>query len=297
MWVESELGRGTTVGFSLPIPRDGKEVRLSELTTSAWPRSPSGEPLVLVLHDDARALSLLRRHVAGYEFVQAETVARACEIARDVLPVAIITDSTSAGRSDTSALELGLPSHIPLLACPLPSMRRLGHLLGAADYLPKPITQSDLWDALSRLPEPPRSVLIVDDNPHFVRLLGRMLRAIDPSLRILEAFGGKEGLEIARLERLDVMLLDLVMPGVDGYALLEEMAGDQAMTETHVIIVSVRSVAQEAALITGEVRLACETGFSLTRMLEIIRATLSAITQPSPVVPGDAAAVAEAQPG
>jgi len=205
-----------------------------------------------------------------------------------------VMDIAWANRWSAPARALNLPPHMPLVTCPLPSMHRLGSLLGATDYLPKPVTREELEGALSRLPEPPQTVLIVDDNPHVVRLLGRMLKAIDPSLRVLEAFGGKEGLEVARLERPDVLLLDLVMPEVSGYALLEEMQNDGALANTRVIIVSVRSIEEESAPIVGEVRLGREGGLSLTEILQVLRAALSAVTQPAAAVPSSAAVLPEA---
>jgi signal transduction histidine kinase/CheY-like chemotaxis protein len=296
MWVESEMGRGTTVGFALPIPAADGEVHLSQLTASAASRSHEEEPLVLVLHDDPRVLSLLRRYVDGYQFRLAENVDQAREIIHEAFPIAVVADTTRAGRAAAGAPDLDLPSHMPLITCPLPSMRRLGLLLGAADYLPKPVTREDLSNALSRLPEPPQTVLVVDDNPHVVRLLARMLKAGNPSLRVLEAFGGREGLEVARSERPDVVLLDLVMPEMNGYVLLEELANDEAMARTQVVIVSVRSVEEESVPIVGELRLEREAGFSLTEILQMLRAALSAITRPLAMAPPSAAALPEAQP-
>jgi len=296
MWIESKVGHGTTVGFALPIPRDGKDIALSPLEASTLP-SHETQPLVLVLQDDPRALSLLCRYVEGYQFILAETVDKAREIIRETFPVAVIVDATWADRWATNGAELNLPPHTPLVTCPLPSLRRLGLLLGAADYLPKPVTRKNLQDALSRLPEPPQTVLVVDDNPHVVRLLARMLRAGNPSLRVLEAFGGREGLQVARSERPDVVLLDLVMPETSGYAFLEDMTNDEAMTRTQIIVVSVRSIEQESAPIMGELRLGREAGFSLTEILEILQVTLSVITRPAAMAPSSAATLLEAQPG
>jgi CheY-like chemotaxis protein len=191
---------------------------------------------------------------------------------------------------------MGLPPCTPLITCPLPSMRRLGLLLGAADYLPKPVTREDLQDVFSRLPEPPQTVLVVDDNPHVVRLLARMLRASNSSLRVLEAFGGREGLEIARSERPDVILLDLLMPEMSGYDFLENAADDETMAETRIIIVSVRSVEQESPPIMGELRLGRAAGFSLTELLQTLRATLSATTRSVTMAPASAVTLPAAQP-
>jgi signal transduction histidine kinase/CheY-like chemotaxis protein len=296
MWIESEPGEGTTIGFTLPIPQ-GESVSLARLKASAPLASRSAQPTVLVLHDEPRTLTLLRRYIEGYQFVLADTVDKAREVVHEVFPVAVVMDAIWADRWAVNGSELGLSSHTPLITCPLPSMRRLGLLLGAIDYLPKPVTREDLQSALARLPEPPETVLIVDDNPHVVRLLARMLRANYPSVRVLEAFGGREGLEIARLEQPDAILLDLLMPEMDGYTFLEEIAENGLMAETQIIIVSVRSVEEESPPVMGELQVEREAGFSLTELLQTLGATLSTVTRSVAQAPSSAGALPEAQPG
>jgi len=296
MWIESELGRGTRVGFSLPFSGDGREVRVSPHPARAMSSGRDGRPVVLVLHDDLRTLSLLQRYVEGYQFRLAETVEEIEGVVQVAFPAAVVMDPAWASRWTAPADLLPLSPRTPLVTCPLPSMHRLGSLLGATDYLPKPVTREELEAALSRLARSPQTVLVVDDNPHVVRLLGRMLKAIDPSLQVLEAFGGQEGLEVARSQRPDVVLLDLVMPEMSGYALLEEMKGDEALADTQVIIVSVRSIEEESVPIAGEVRVRRQAGLSLTEVLQVLRATLSAVTQPVAAVQSNAAVLPEAPP-
>jgi signal transduction histidine kinase/CheY-like chemotaxis protein len=296
MWIESEPGEGTTIGFTLPVPRK-ESVPLARLKASTPLASRSAQPTVLVLHDEPRTLSLLRRHIGGYQFVLADTVDKAREVVREVFPVAVVMDAMWADRWAVNGSELGLFPHTPLITCPLPSMRRLGLLLGAVDYLPKPVTREDLQSALARLPGPPETVLVVDDNPHVVRLLARMLKANYPSVRVLEAFGGREGLEIARLERPDAILLDLLMPEMDGYTFLEEITEDGLIAETQIIIVSVRSVEEESPPVMGELQVGRAAGFSLTELLQTLGATLSTVTRSVAQAPSSAGALPEAQLG
>jgi len=296
MWIESELGRGTAVHFTLPLPAPGVQVQHARVVSTAWPRVSDTCPLVLVLHDDERVLSLLNRYVQGYRFQLATSVKQAGVAIRELYPVAVIVDDDWARCHSGLERALCLPPEIPLIICPLPSMHRLGLYLGASDYLPKPVTREELEAALARLSTPPGTVLVVDDNPHVVRLLARMLKVINPSLRVLEAFGGKEGLEILRSERPDVMLLDLVMPEMNGYELLEAMKGDGAEVKTETIIVSVRSIEQESAPLVGEVRLTRARGLSLTEIVETLRALLSILTKAAVVAPSSETVPPEAQP-
>ncbi|MEW5721152.1 MAG: response regulator, partial [Chloroflexota bacterium] len=279
MRIESEVGRGTTVYFSLPLPGETQSVAPARWLPGYALRI-SSEPSVLVLHDDLRVLPLLRRYVPGYQYQLAETAARARTIIQQALPAAVIMDTTWATRAIENSAELGLPPELLLIECPLPSARRLGAVVGAVDYIVKPVSREDLSNALARL-KPPETVLVVDDEPDLVRLIERMLKADHPSLRVLEAFGGTQGLEIWRAEHPDLVLLDLVMPDMDGYAFLEQMADDPARKNTHVVIISATGLGEDDAPIAGDVHLARPAGFSLTEILRTLQVTLASITSPT----------------
>lgn len=282
MWIESEVGRGTAVHFTLPRPVDQASLPLApvRLTRPLLRRTPN--PLVLVLHDDPRAVMLLRRHISQCEFILAESAEEALEVMQGALPNVLLMDATWCERQAKSLSALLTASSVPMLTSPLPSVHHLGLLMGATDYLPKPVTREDLAAALARLSEPPTAALVVDDDPHIVRLIGRMLRSIDPDLRVLEAFGGEEALSIARSHRPDVLFLDLMMPGVSGYSVIQALAEEPTLARIAKIVVSVRSIEQESAPLLGELRLQRREGFSLTELLNALRGLLVALTQPSP---------------
>ncbi len=277
MRIESEVGRGTTVYFSLPLPGELQSVAPPRWTLGYALRI-SGEPSVLVLHDDLRVLPLLRRYVPGYQFQLAETAAQARALIRQALPIAVIMDATWAARSGDHVAELALPPELALIECPLPSARRLGALVGAVDYIVKPVSRADLSRVLARFDPPPKTIIVVDDEPDLVRLIERMLQADHPSLRVLEAFGGKQGLEILRAEHPDLALLDLVMPDMDGYGFLEQMANDPATKDTNVVIISATGLGEDDVPLAGDVRLARQAGFSLTQILRTLQATLATAT-------------------
>jgi chemotaxis response regulator CheB len=140
-------------------------------------------------------------------------------------------------------------------------MHHFGVLLGATDFLPKPVLREDLAMVLQRLPSPPQMALVVDDDPHVVRLIGRMLRSVAPELRVLECFGGAEGLELARAHRPDVIFVDLMMPGMSGKQFI------------------VRSVDQETAPVQGDLHVRRASGFALGELLSLIDALLNHLTR------------------
>jgi signal transduction histidine kinase/CheY-like chemotaxis protein len=308
IWIESEPGKGTTVSFTLPLPD------LRSLPRAAGGLSRSVErataPHVLVLHEDARTLSILRRHVAECEFRLASDAAAAAAMLQD-LPDAVLqdpawtvetaADSAADSAAGSAAAPLTLPPHVPLITCPLPSLRQIALLLGADDYLPKPVTREDLAAALARLPTPPKTALIVDDDPHVVRLIGRMLLTLDAQLHFYEAFNGQEAIQIARSQQPDVIFLDLHMPQVDGHTVIETLAADWGATpeasRIPIVVVSVRSVEEESTSLGGEVRIGRPDGFTLSELLQLLNAVLPALTRADAVSPASAAARLSKSPG
>ncbi|MEA3341359.1 MAG: response regulator, partial [Chloroflexota bacterium] len=124
----------------------------------------------------------------------------------------------------------------------------LAFSLGAVDYLVKPIHRKDirtLLEKLISLERPAREVkvLVVDDDPELVPLL----REILPSelYTLLAAIDGKEGLARARSEHPDVILLDLMMPGMSGFELLEKLGADEETAGIPVIILTAKDVTGE----------------------------------------------------
>ena len=278
MWIASTPGLGTTVSFTLPSNLADLGLARLSVTTSA---PEHGEvPHVVVLHDDPRILSVLQRYIEGYRFAFTASLDDAVTLVRETGPSAVIVDADWSD-GPISLAELG--ACVPLLTCRLPSLSRLGLLLGAADYLVKPISRDELVVVLSRLPRTPRTVLLIDDDPEFVRLLARILTASDPSLQILEASSGPEGLAIARSQRPDLVLLDLLMPGLSGREVLVELRNAEAYGQPNVIVMSACDLDEEAEPIVGEVRLSYPAGFSLTQLSQCLQAVLSVVTSPGAV--------------
>ncbi|MEW5958725.1 MAG: response regulator, partial [Chloroflexota bacterium] len=233
--------------------------------------------------------SALRRRIDGYKVTLADTVDLAHAVINDTFPIAVIMDAEWADREQVTAAKLNLPRLTPLITCPLPSPLHTGQLLGATDYLPKPVTKEDLRDALARLHRPPQTILVIDDNPRLVRLLARLLKTIHPDLRVLEAFSGQEGLEVIRSQHPEVVLLDMVLPDIDGQSILEQMAVEATVSDTQFIITSARSLEQEAGPIKGELRLGYGGGFTQAGILQLLQAILSTIPHlPTAALPSDA---------
>lgn len=272
MWIESTEGRGTTVFFSLPIT----DVKIAQEKDGLPLSAPTDLPLVIVVHTDPRALSLLRRYIPQCAFAMANTPERIAEWLQHASPAAILIDKGAENEVMKWLAEISanIP---PVVISELPGMRRTGTLLGAVDYLAKPVTREALMESLTRLGLTLQRVLIVDDDPHIVRLLSRMIKAEDPDIQIFEAFSGEEGLAIARTQAPDCMLLDLLMPEISGYDVLNQAHDDAILKHLPIIIISARGIEDEGVPLDGEVRVNKHDGFSTTEVLKVMGAIFAGL--------------------
>jgi CheY-like chemotaxis protein len=137
-------------------------------------------------------------------------------------------------------------NRIPIIVCSIIEDESKGFSLGAADYLVKPITESELLRALDRVEHrsPVQTVLIVDDEPDAVRLVRRVLESRS-GYRVLEAMSGAQAIAAIRDQRPDAVLLDLMMPEIDGFAVLEQMKSSSLTRHIPVIVITAKELTDE----------------------------------------------------
>lgn len=138
---------------------------------------------------------------------------------------------------------------IPVLFYRLASDEGYGSLL-EVDYLTKPIGAAELIEALARqrlfgAEGTGRKVLIVDDEPGVLELHARIVEAQLPGVRVIRAADGLEALTAIRQQRPDLVLLDLMMPELDGFGVLEAMREDEATCNIPVIVLTGQALAEE----------------------------------------------------
>ena len=234
MGVESETGAGSTFYFTLPTFHDRKRN-----TTSSDSR------VILAIDDDPQVISLYERYLQpqGYEVAALYEPSRAVERALQVKPFAITLDIMMPGYDGWRVLN-DLKSNpatrdIPVVVCSIVEEQEKGFSLGAADYLLKPILEEDILGALDRLNSDGsiREVLIVDDDPHALRLIDKMLSE-QGRYRPTMAEGGKSGWEAIQSRTPHALILDLFMPDLDGFTILERMRNDPKLRDIPVIVVS-----------------------------------------------------------
>jgi signal transduction histidine kinase/CheY-like chemotaxis protein len=233
MWVESEFGRGSTFSFALPA---AEEVWLRQglIETASQPGAAVTGKRVVVLDRDPGVVQLFARYLRHRRVQGVSTIEEALTTTAALAPeLLVLADGTSpealiAQQKEHPRLAR---AQLSILACPIPSERRKALRLGFADYLLKPVMETQLQASLERIAEAPDHVLVVEDDPDMMRLLGRMLARIRPGATVARAYSGEDAQHLLEQgPRPDVILLDLTLPGISGYDLMAWMEERNLLT-------------------------------------------------------------------
>lgn len=276
MWVESTLGRGSRFSFTLPLAPPqaaGYAVPAARPLLTTQQEARHG-PVVLALTDEPMGAHFLKRHLQQVQVRQVQAADLAEAIAT-FLPRAVVC-------SEVLDNPPALP--VPLITCPLPSTRHVARQLGVDRYLVKPITREQIHAILAGYGDQVAHVLVVDDDPQLCELVARMVRAAPRPYSIETACGGREGIERMRARQPDLVLLDLLMPGIDGLGVLQTMRGDPALHAIPVVMVTAQDLpdADLPWAAHAEIRLTVPEGLQLSQALRCLQALLDVMPVPSP---------------
>lgn len=278
MWLESRSGAGTIFYFTLPIApqNSARTERIGKYHLPANYRKT-----LLVVEPDPLVLRLLQRQLSAYDVIAVKQRADLAPHIREHQPIALLVDSRAR-------VELAAPPHLPILSVSLPGSLHSAQALGIANFLLKPVSREELLTAITALNQSIQNVLVVDDEPQLVELFSRMLQSAGETYRPLKAFGGEEALARLRGQGVDLVLLDLLMPGVDGLAVLRAMKADATMAQIPVIVISAQYPETTAA--SGlDIHLTRVSGGLVTDTLNVVQAMMAAlppmIQESAPVSP------------
>lgn len=149
---------------------------------------------------------------------------------------------------------------------------------GTRAFLRKPVARHELLAAVDEITREIQRVLIVDNDPAVARLFRRMLAGRVPPRACLEALDGAEALRSMRAMKPDLVVLDLMMPTLDGYSVLKQMAQDPELADIPVILASAVGIDGHDLRLMGSIQIVQPRGFELGEVLQILQSTLDILS-------------------
>jgi signal transduction histidine kinase/CheY-like chemotaxis protein len=244
--VQSHEGSGSTFTISLPAKCPQEEPALASEKT--FPVSLAGKEssVVLVIDDEDSARELMVRHLQreGFTPVAASSGAEGLRVAREIKPAAITLDVVMPqmdGWAVLSALK-GDPemAEIPVIMLSMIDDRGMGFALGAADYLVKPIGRGQLAELLEpyKTEKADLPVLVVEDDDDTRNMLRRTLQLDGWS--VMSAEDGQAALRCVAERRPAMILLDLMMPRMNGFEFIAELRKTESWRSIPIVVVTAR---------------------------------------------------------
>jgi signal transduction histidine kinase/CheY-like chemotaxis protein len=242
--VASTFGAGSAFTVTLPVEAPGA---LAPPVPLGADRRADGEAsrLVLAIDDDPDVIYLLDENLrdSGYRVLGAGTGDEGLRQARELQPFAITLDIMLPRRDGWSVLHAlktdPATRDIPVIVLSIVDNRELGFRLGAVDYLLKPFDRDVILGTLGRLAPRRGRLLVVDDDPQVADLVRQLLEG-EP-YEITAAADGAEGLELVAKARPDLILLDLMMPRMDGFTFIERLRQDPGARGIPVVVLTALS--------------------------------------------------------
>ncbi|HKW53350.1 MAG TPA: ATP-binding protein [Stellaceae bacterium] len=273
--VQSELGRGSV--FSVTVPRIYLQPHDGSDSEIPWELEPGRVPVLTVEDNPADAFAC-ERALAGsaYQPLPARSIAEAKRALERFTPAAVLLDIVLAGEDSWRFLiemkHRPLTEHIPVIVISSSQDERKARSLGADDYLNKPIDAAMLVQALGDLTggQSVTKVLAVDDEEVSRYLVRQLLPR--GAFALSEASNGPDGLQRAQDERPDVVLLDLKMPGMDGFEFLDRLAQiDEMRPVPAIVITSMRLGAEDRRRLGRATQIVAKSDLSADLLVSVIR--------------------------
>ena len=241
-------------------------------------------PTALVVEDDVASRDLLRQQLEaeGFHVVHAESAEAAIALA-EVQPLALITLDINLPNMNgwdflSHIKENAALAHVPVVVVSMLPENNKGIVLGASAVIKKPLSRRDLQDALVAIGMFPRTlalnVLIVDDDPAAMELIATRIKSLGGT--VLRATGVTAAIELAILKHPDLIILDLAMPGVNGFEVVEALRRPETSKIPILVITAQEIVDGDRQRLSGVVTTIMEkSNFGVAMFVTEVRRAIS----------------------
>jgi CheY-like chemotaxis protein len=245
-----------------------------------------GANTILVIDDDASVHDIMQRFLSreGFNVIAAASGQAGLRLAREQAPDVILLDVRMPNMNGWEVLsslkadpEL---ASIPVVMVTIEDDKALGSALGAVDYLLKPVDHNRLLTLLQPYlkDSSPTSVMVVEDNPENREMICRQLSKV--GWHVLEAENGLKALEVLQTEQPGVILLDLMMPEMDGFEFIRELRQHPQWRSLPVIVLTAKDLtAEERDWLDGQTQRVYQKGAGNRQLLDEIRSLLNVPTE------------------
>lgn len=265
--VESEFGSGSTFAFTLP--RSDYQTGDNRQHNNHSGRAIHEPDKILLINADPYILSLFERYLKNIDIHMVEDSSHLDELVAQHHPLAIIHNRLP----EQDAI---MPMGIPVIECSLPPSRWSGDTSNIAMSFAKPITPAQISGILENYPDVEK-ILICDDKIGFVQLIQRSIEQLEEPYAMRRAYDGLQALDIIQQDTPDLIFLDLAMPEMSGFELIERLEQDEQFNDIPIILLTATNYHQSHEVCLPHIKIYQRDGFNLRQTLHFIRSILELV--------------------
>lgn len=258
IWFESEYDKGSIFYFALPMKASQKKAKPKEAEAKPRQTLPAGgmeAKTIIVVEDDRMAADLMTLYLtsAGYSVIVAVDGEEAIKKSKEFRPFLITLDIMLPRKDGWDVLSELKNSQdtadIPVVIVSIIDNKDLGFSLGAAEYLIKPIDRTKLIDTVNACIPTGKGagrhlkILVIDDEEKAIKYMGAVLE--NAGFEVVKAYSGRAGINLALNSNPDLIILDLMMPDVSGFDVVEKLRTHPSAKGIPIIICSAKDITPE----------------------------------------------------